>query len=669
MSASPKYEDQTFANDTTPWPAPIPFTSIAVQPFPVDALPAVLAEFVQGISTALQVPPDMVAPLVLAVCGAGVAGKFSVSPKSGWNEQVNLYACVIAPPAEKKTPVFDKVTAPVQRVERELFDKYRASEKVRRDNLAAAKRAMKTAEKEEDASRISELQDTIDANQPTLGPRLFTGDVTMERLAGLLSENGGRMLLADDEGGPFRIMAGRYSGGDSNFEVLLKGHAGSALRVDRKIGQPIMIDRATMTVALAVQPGVIKRLAKTPEFRSHGLLARFMFSWPESFVGLRDLDPPPCPTHVLQDYDRVVAGLFGIPATEGDVKPPYIRYSREARSVLLEFERLLEPELKPDGSLGDFADWAGKSAGLSVRLAGVLHAVDHVASGGAGMPWEATIGVGHALAGIAIVKWATRHAARTLAAIGGTASESDAVWLASRLPKLGPRFSDRDVLRRHGRRLRTTKAVLTTLECLSERGYVRYGADGWWASHPGLAPTTPTTCPREPKTSSAYGSEAAPTDADNAPTDADNADTSCAAADEPYGADSADNADTSCANAPPNGSGVGVCRRVVGAPETSHGGAETTLKPAENGTFSGSAVGVVGVVGVGPVPATDDAPTSTAPDLCSCGADHPAPCPELTTLLASDKAKESKRRRAPNGGSEPVPWVAPRQGGLFGGGE
>ena len=79
--------------------------------------------------------------------------------------------------------------------------------------------------------QINELK--LNTPEEIYPPRLWTGDVTPERLQNLLAEHGERMSVLSDEGGIFEIMSGLYNNGQANIDVFLKGHAGSSVRVDR----------------------------------------------------------------------------------------------------------------------------------------------------------------------------------------------------------------------------------------------------------------------------------------------------------------------------------------------------------------------------------------------------------------------------------------------------
>jgi hypothetical protein len=55
-----------------------------------------------------------------------------------------------------------------------------------------------------------------------------------------------------------------------------------------------------------------------------------------------------------------------------------IDFSQEADAEMQEFERWLEPQLGPSGSLEHITDWAAKLAGAVARIAAMFHGCDHV---------------------------------------------------------------------------------------------------------------------------------------------------------------------------------------------------------------------------------------------------------------------------------------------------
>ena len=100
--------------DPPRWHEPTPLTPPQLLPaFPIDALPPALADWVRAEAEATQTPPDLAALLALGICGAALAGKFTVQVRDGWREPLNLFTVVSLPAGERKSAVFTHALAPV----------------------------------------------------------------------------------------------------------------------------------------------------------------------------------------------------------------------------------------------------------------------------------------------------------------------------------------------------------------------------------------------------------------------------------------------------------------------------------------------------------------------------------------------------------------------------
>lgn len=62
--------------------------------------------------------------------------------------------------------------------------------------------------------------------------RLYVDDVTTEKLTSVLADGGGKAAIVSSEGGIFDMLSGIYSK-NVNIDVMLKGHSGDCIRVDR----------------------------------------------------------------------------------------------------------------------------------------------------------------------------------------------------------------------------------------------------------------------------------------------------------------------------------------------------------------------------------------------------------------------------------------------------
>lgn len=202
-------------------------------------------------------------------------------------------------------------------------------------------------------------------------PRLFTEDVTAERLQAMLSEYGERMALLSDEAGIFQIMAGIYNGGSSNLDAFLKGHAGTAMRVDRA-GREAHVDKPALSFGLALQPGVLSEVAASRRFRDSGLLARFLYAMPASNVGKRDVRRRvPVSDQVRDDYEAALFRLLeDVPAVPG--KPRVLPMTDPALELWVSFAQDIEDHQGEGGRYESISDWTSKLPGAVARIAALL---------------------------------------------------------------------------------------------------------------------------------------------------------------------------------------------------------------------------------------------------------------------------------------------------------
>jgi hypothetical protein len=179
-------------------------------------------------------------------------------------------------------------------------------------------------------------------------------------------------------------MAGRYSAGPPNIGVYLKGHAGDAIRVDRRKTRSEYIKQPALTMGITTQPEVMRSFGSNGAFRGQGLLARFFYALPKSTVGSRAVRSLPIPEDVRSNYFRNMmflleymeifnsgnSGNSGNDNDSGDsgkitdhydsINIYYIEINDTSKELLARFAEWLEPQLGPYGALNHMADWAAK---------------------------------------------------------------------------------------------------------------------------------------------------------------------------------------------------------------------------------------------------------------------------------------------------------------------
>lgn len=479
-SANRQTNDNTSAVE---WPALIPIDEHMLPEFPVDALPLTLENWVAEEAEATQTPRDMAALLSIAVCGAMIAKRVRVSPWQGWSEPCNLYVAAILDPANRKSSVFADATKPLREVEakqredatesvaEELSD-YRQAE-------ARLKKLERTAAENADASRRNEakleardLAKRLSKWPKPEEPTLIVDDVTSEKLAIMLQANGERIASMSAEGGVFDLMAGRYSGGATDINVYLMAHSGDSVSVNRVGRSPVHLESPAITMALAIQPEVIRGVAGNQAFRGRGLLGRFFYAVPQSLIGRRRVATRPVSDKVATAYSKLIRSLSKIEAKE-DGSSHQIKLSEDAVLVFTKFCQWIENELG-SGSLESMRDWGGKLAGATLRIAAIIHCAGH--AGVSGLKHDISEETIKAAQRIAL--WAIPHAAAALDLLEVSDDEArdDARYLLRWLKgdRTTERTFDRNDARRHGHRRfdRAPERLDAALHLLESTGHI-----------------------------------------------------------------------------------------------------------------------------------------------------------------------------------------------------
>lgn len=412
--------------DEEPWDLPAPLGHFDLPVFPLEAFPSqlcVFCVFCAAVAESFQVPVDLPAMLILSVSGAALAKRVVVHVRGDHWEPVNLFTVVALPPGNRKSGVFRVMTEPLSHFEKQETQRLEPEIKQNHNQRMILEKSLKYAQdqaakakKPEDAKRhkerARELTEELLGKEVLKSPQYIGDDATPESVALLLNDNDGRFALLSPEGDIFDLMAGRYSSGNPNLGVYLKGHAGDDIRVNRANREfsARYVHKPALSIGMAVQPEVLRGLTLKKGFRGRGLLGRFLYSLPQSLLGFRKIDPIPIDPSIASAYEqKILETLRIIPKVDLDNKslPHTITVSGEALSELDRFMVEIEKRLGPGGDLAGIGDWAGKLAGAVCRIAGIFHGLIHAASGN---PSEAPINAETMLGAIAIGEYLIPHA-------------------------------------------------------------------------------------------------------------------------------------------------------------------------------------------------------------------------------------------------------------------
>jgi hypothetical protein len=372
-----------------PWPDPVPLEGVEVPPFPIDALPTVLADMVRDVAAVTQTPLDLAGSMGLGVLGAAGSRRADVAIGLTSNpthvEPLNLYIACVAASGTRKGPAQRAMSAPLRALERErrkemtpkiaeARQRRRATEKhLERLTDQAAK--AETAESEKLTQQAEQLACTLPV-VPVM-PTLIVSDRTTEKLELDLAEQDGALLLEDEEAGTlFAIAGGRYSrDGSVHVDVFLKAYDRGTIDTARIGRDPVHIETPELSINVTPQPIILQQLRERPEFHHRGFLPRFLFAVPPSLVGSRRYDETVAPNSAIRAaYGAKVKRLCtALPKKHDGEDLAHLRIEGPALAVWKQYERRVEQEQREGERLAPIREWASKQAGRVARIAGDLY--------------------------------------------------------------------------------------------------------------------------------------------------------------------------------------------------------------------------------------------------------------------------------------------------------
>lgn len=457
------------------WGPVVSYAAPRLPAFPLEALPPAIRNYVAEVSASVQVPPEL--PAMLALSAIGAAGCRSCVTQVGGThaEPLNLWTATVMPPGSRKSAAVQAMALPIEEYEREQGQLVKreieeATEQRKLDEVRMKQRREKAAASE----GPSDPYDPADLTEIPTIPRFLVDDTTTQQLATLIAENGA-MAIFSAEGGILDIIAGRYSKDKgTDMDLYLKGHAGESYRVDRKGRPPEYIPRVLLTIGLAVQPAVLTSLTSQPSFQGRGLLARFLYSQPESLVGTRLYQDRPVDAGAKARYCAVIRCLlsFNRPVIEeGEPGWHNLRLTGNALKLWAHYANAIERRQGEGGDLAGVSEWASKLAGAVARIAGGFHLVENAQHQA---PWNLPILQETVAAAWAIgEEYLIPQALTAFEMMGMDPSENVAKrvlrWIER---KHQMQFSWRDCHKDHSG-LNPDKELRPALRRLCERGYLR----------------------------------------------------------------------------------------------------------------------------------------------------------------------------------------------------
>lgn len=348
------------APTTDGWPDdPLPLVAELVppQPFPMDALPAVLADYGRVIQRCTQAPDAIVGNSVLAAASLAVQPYANVVLPYGASVPLSLYLVTVAESGERKSAV-DRLALHAHAT----FEKAKSDEQ--REAIEKHNKLDKKAKDKAEMPRESVF---------------LASDPTVEGLCKLL--HGGLPSI-----GVFSAEGGRFLGGHGmTEETALRTAAGLSLfwdgapvdRVRSGDGASKLFGRR-VALHLMAQPRATFSWLSNPVLRDQGLFSRCLVAYPQSTAGTRmfrneKADETPAAAAYVERMAALLGGTWPINEFH-ELQPQHMGIGGPARTLWIDvhnqFERGIGGDLKPVKAL------ASKAAEHMGRIAGVLTLID-----------------------------------------------------------------------------------------------------------------------------------------------------------------------------------------------------------------------------------------------------------------------------------------------------
>jgi replicative DNA helicase len=349
----------------------------ALPAFPLHTVASPCREMVEAVAMSLQVDPGMAACFLLAVASAAMLGRVSIRVYGDYYEYIQLQIAICANPSERKSAVISYMDAPLREYIQEENKRRKPDIDRQAARLNMLRKQWEGAARKGHESDLMQLTDEISAAEANAANyiELLLTDTTPEALGAFMARNLGCAAILSGEGGIINVLAGAYSE-QVNMDVILKGYSGEPVAVERIGRAPVRIERAALTIGIAVQPQLLSQFLSNEVLRGRGLHARFLYAMPSSMVGRRVVrDAVSVPETVKLAYACRIRELAKLQSARSVYE---LTLSSGALDAYYTWAQEVENQSGPGGLLDGVADgWGGKLAGNTVRIAGVLKMLEN----------------------------------------------------------------------------------------------------------------------------------------------------------------------------------------------------------------------------------------------------------------------------------------------------
>jgi hypothetical protein len=320
-----------------------PYAEFVGPAFPLEVLPPTLAKFVEAEHRAMGVDSSALAMAALTAVASAAHAETVVCAGEGWWERPILWTFLIARPSAMKSPIIEKTTKPLSRIDYER-------QKIWQQEYEKWKQLTKEADK------------SIPPPKPA---RCIINDATPEKCAEILSRSPCGLLMVHDELAGWIGSFERYNSGASSRAFYLQSWNGGSFLKDR-VGKgkgdqdaEIRVDNLALCILGGIQPD---RLVELGNLTSDGLLQRSL----PCLMNPAERGDEYYPTAMAEaDYDKLINSVNAAP-------PEKYHFDEDALEVRDRVNDYLHKLEQVDGFSSALIGAIGKLRGYFARICLVL---------------------------------------------------------------------------------------------------------------------------------------------------------------------------------------------------------------------------------------------------------------------------------------------------------
>jgi hypothetical protein len=311
------------------------------RPFPIDALPDPLCDYVKETAARIQASRAAVALPVLPLIGAAVGNTVRLIVSPGWQEPSIIWCFLLAESGDRKTPIFSYVTEHIEGREAQArleFENDKAVYLVEKRNYDRLIRQWKEGR----------LQEQPEEPVPPVERDFFVQDITIQALANVLKRNPRGICVVNDEGSEWFGSFNKYSNSRQGDEGRwLRMFDGSSIKVSRAGEDAIYVSTTHVCLSMAIQPGVFARSLGSAHYEN-GLAYRPLLAMPVDIPGRWRSSLPDA--WISAAMDAALEKLYSVPYRtndRGQPEPHEIPVSRNAEEAWKVMYESIEGRIAP----------------------------------------------------------------------------------------------------------------------------------------------------------------------------------------------------------------------------------------------------------------------------------------------------------------------------------